>query len=338
MSAPPADLKQRSRLRDFVGSKYGSRTVLSVHHEYIGRCKRTYASCRCDCGAVKDVLLSHLRSGKQGRCIKCASVEVGRHRAANPFKYGIENIVGKQFGSWTVLGQCWAYADKQRTTSWRCRCACGSEGIVKNSALVGGRSTRCRKCAASSCGHEARARRLQARGRVEIELNKCRMQAIKRSIEFDIDHALLLDLFNSQGGRCALTGIRLRLKEYQTDCANASIDRINSAAGYVRGNVQWVTKEINLMKNAATQEYFILMCRFVAMHSAEEFLDDGSATVVPPLYDPRHPRAGEWPSDGASASVVQSRLTALLRPRTSAVSRRFSERVELSAEGSQRRQ
>ena len=39
------------------------------------------------------------------------------------------------------------------------------------------------------------------------------------------------------------------------------IDRIDSSKGYVKGNVQWVHKNVNLMKGKFDQEYFIEMCK-----------------------------------------------------------------------------
>lgn len=41
----------------------------------------------------------------------------------------------------------------------------------------------------------------------------------------------------------------------------ASLDRIVSTKGYVEGNVQWVCKMVNIMKNVYDQEDFINMCK-----------------------------------------------------------------------------
>ena len=48
----------------------------------------------------------------------------------------------------------------------------------------------------------------------------------------------------------------------------ASIDRIDSSAGYVAGNIQFVHKHINKMKNNLDEQCFIEMCKLVAFHKA----------------------------------------------------------------------
>lgn len=48
----------------------------------------------------------------------------------------------------------------------------------------------------------------------------------------------------------------------------ASLDRINSNAAYVTGNVQWVHKHINKMKNDLPEDVFVSMCAAVSNHKA----------------------------------------------------------------------
>jgi len=78
------------------------------------------------------------------------------------------------------------------------------------------------------------------------------------------------ELFELQDGRCALTGLPLsmprRFKEFAA--CTASLDRRDNTGGYTRDNIQWVHKDVNMMKNKFDQNYFISMCRRVAEHSA----------------------------------------------------------------------
>lgn len=39
------------------------------------------------------------------------------------------------------------------------------------------------------------------------------------------------------------------------------LDRIDSSKGYIEGNVQWVHKDVNMMKQNYSQKYFIEMCK-----------------------------------------------------------------------------
>ncbi len=69
-----------------------------------------------------------------------------------------------------------------------------------------------------------------------------------------------------QNMKCALTGLKLtfpRNKKEMTQC-NASLDRIDSSKGYIEGNVQWVTKEVNQSKMDSSQKGFIKMCHDVS--------------------------------------------------------------------------
>jgi hypothetical protein len=47
---------------------------------------------------------------------------------------------------------------------------------------------------------------------------------------------------------------------------NISIDRIDSSAGYVRGNVQFVCDVVNRMKQDLPQNEFFVWCRRVLEH------------------------------------------------------------------------
>jgi hypothetical protein len=46
----------------------------------------------------------------------------------------------------------------------------------------------------------------------------------------------------------------------------ASLDRIDSRKGYEPQNIQWVLKEVNLMKGAMPQGHFITLCNAVVSH------------------------------------------------------------------------
>ena len=45
---------------------------------------------------------------------------------------------------------------------------------------------------------------------------------------------------------------------------------IDNSKGYEIGNVQWVHKDINMMRNKYDITYFIKMCRLVALNIGEK--------------------------------------------------------------------
>ena len=91
--------------------------------------------------------------------------------------------------------------------------------------------------------------------------SKLKREAIKRNIIFDISFEYLDELYTKQKHKCNLTGLDIEIK---TKNQTASLDRINSAKGYIEGNVQWVHKDINMMKRIYNQDYFISMCKLVS--------------------------------------------------------------------------
>ena len=69
--------------------------------------------------------------------------------------------------------------------------------------------------------------------------------------------ANLLDVV--QKGKCALTGLKISIRD-----KTASLDRIDSSKGYEEGNVQWLHKDVNMMKRHYSQEYFVYLCHLVS--------------------------------------------------------------------------
>lgn len=133
--------------------------------------------------------------------------------------------------------------------------------------------TRCK-----TCGMIDRNRKTfgKHRGAGDLSLtffNYFRHVAHRRSIPFELTVDALWDLFQQQGARCALSGLPLSMPVGTTIGGAAtlpdspSLDRKDSTRGYVPGNVQWVHKCVNVMKNSLPQETFIAFCRAVAENS-----------------------------------------------------------------------
>ncbi len=92
----------------------------------------------------------------------------------------------------------------------------------------------------------------------------------RREIILEITKEYVWELFLKQNGKCALSGLELKFPERHKDKSwTASLDRIDSSIGYVEGNVQWVHKDINMMKRTYSQDYFIRMCKLVGANGCE---------------------------------------------------------------------
>jgi len=71
------------------------------------------------------------------------------------------------------------------------------------------------------------------------------------------------NLYVKQNKHCALTGLPISFAKTETGIS-ASIDRIDSSKEYDIENIQLVHKDVNLMKNKFSQDYFINICKLVA--------------------------------------------------------------------------
>jgi len=99
-------------------------------------------------------------------------------------------------------------------------------------------------------------------------------QVIRQKTVFvgeDVTPDYLLRLWKSQEGKCPYTGEELVLKKHRKRGDKlpyqASIDRIDSSKGYVRGNIEFVSLMANYAKNTWSKEQLIEFFKKVANHA-----------------------------------------------------------------------
>lgn len=85
--------------------------------------------------------------------------------------------------------------------------------------------------------------------------NSLKRNAKTRNIPFLVSITFLEKLYFDQEKKCALTNIDIDFKT-----KTASLDRIDNTRGYTTDNVQWLHKEVNLIKNNRCQQDFINYC------------------------------------------------------------------------------
>lgn len=93
-------------------------------------------------------------------------------------------------------------------------------------------------------------------------------KAIKRGLAFEINRDDILDLYEEQDKKCALTGIKMTHIRDDPEHGvghrylyNMSVDRIDSRGAYTRGNIQLVCSIINQIKWDLPRDAFIQMVR-----------------------------------------------------------------------------
>ena len=86
----------------------------------------------------------------------------------------------------------------------------------------------------------------------------------RRDTNTEITESFLQELLDKQVGHCALTGVLFDAAQ------KPSLDRIDSALGYTKKNVQLVLSDINRMKSNFDLKLFLLRCRQVTEHGRHE--------------------------------------------------------------------
>lgn len=88
---------------------------------------------------------------------------------------------------------------------------------------------------------------------------------------YEITVEQLVDLWQRQEGRCAISGVVLTHHNDGTGTKdfNASIDRIDSTLGYVPGNVQLVAFRVNILKQALSTDMLYWWVKTIYQHSCD---------------------------------------------------------------------
>ena len=230
--------------RDLTGERFGKLLVLVREGS---KSKFAYWRCRCDCGTEKVIRGVNLTTGRSASC-GC----VHKH-----------DLTGCIFSKLTVLKLESNTDPVSHNRYWLCRCDCGTVKKIPQSHLTGKR--------VRSCGCQQfplRSEHPAWKGCGEFSgtfFNTIRSSAKTRGLEFSISKEYIWGLFLKQNRKCALTGMDLKFaSNWKVSDGTASLDRIDNLKGYLEGNVWWVHKDINLMKNTFTIEQFRAYCKRVS--------------------------------------------------------------------------
>lgn len=191
---------------------------------------------------------------------------------AQRFAQEAKHLTGTRVGKLVLLERT---ANGKRS-KWKCQCDCGDIAFVTHDGLFNTRH------ATHSCGCLVGLKQEESphwAGHGEISgyiFGRYRGNAKERNIEFNITIEHIWELFLQQDRRCALTGVSLDFQSQQkTSDGTASLDRINSSGGYVQGNVQWVHKWVNVMKNRLNDNELLTVVKAIYHYKNLEQFDAG---------------------------------------------------------------
>jgi hypothetical protein len=174
--------------------------------------------------------------------------------------------IGTKYGKWEVVGE--VYMDRYAKVP--CRCECGVERAVDAYTLVQGRTNSCISCFNSN---KETSNNSAWKGYEEIPsswLTRYKTYSKKKGDLFSLSIEDVWTQYEKQGRRCALSNLSIDFrnqleagKKRKGLVCSASLDRIDSNKSYTPDNIQLVHKDVNMIKNAYDQGYFLSLCKLI---------------------------------------------------------------------------
>lgn len=172
----------------------------------------------------------------------------------------IENISKEKFNKLTAIK---FIEIKNHKTYWLFKCDCNNKIILDKALVKLGRKKSC------GCfrGNERHYNKSWT-GCGEISgafFSKIKNSAKKRNIEFNISIEYIWNLFLKQNRKCVYSNLELKFNSGSLYFdGTASLDRIDSSKGYIKGNLQWIHKNIQSMKMNKTEKEFLSWCNKIS--------------------------------------------------------------------------
>ena len=164
-----------------------------------------------------------------------------------PGEWNVRQLTGQIFGDLTVLDQ--AESGNMGQARWRCKCFCGVEKVIAGRDLVSGNTKSCGCLAKLAMEHQT-THGLSGTLQYTMFVG-AKGRAKKHGLEFNIT---LDDIVIPE--KCPITGRPLRKISSNGKFCNdsPSLDRINNAFGYIKGNVAVISYKANSRKSDMTLE------------------------------------------------------------------------------------
>lgn len=163
-------------------------------------------------------------------------------------------VIGNKYNDWEVIDDKIYKVPSNRSSYWKVRCKCSYETLRCSTHLIDLRGKACKSCTQRKHTFE------------KSYLLRVERRAIKAKLEFDLDVDYIIQLLENQEYKCSLSGMHIEVRKmwHGKITQTASLDRIDNEKGYIKGNVQWLHKDINNMKYIFTESYFKELCKNVS--------------------------------------------------------------------------
>lgn len=201
----------------------------------------TKLNCRCNSCGIESTTTAKifLQNKKSCHCRKTGVVI----KEKNDLLY-----IGKMFNNIKVLSR----SDKHKRVYYKCECVkCNHKVYLEINQIQ--KEYNCPKCKVIQ-KHEI------SYHKYNLVWYRLIRGAEQRGLIFDVTKDYIFDLLKQQNYKCAYTGTNIYLPEKtRLDTYTASLDRIDNNLGYVKGNLQWIHKDINRLKWKWSEKQFLSM-------------------------------------------------------------------------------
>lgn len=190
----------------------------------------------------------------------------------------MKDLTNKQFGALKAVRP--DGKNKNNQYFWVSQCECGREHRCLGTSLLRGDTVRCKQCTKNWHLSRNQAKSTNVGDltsawwgahvvkRANGYNNSKYLKGKKQTFELDITMEYIWDLFLQQEKKCALSRLPLQFPEgRKVHGGTASLDRIDSTKGYVKGNVQWLHKEVNMLKGPRSDKELVELCKLIAKNN-----------------------------------------------------------------------
>ena len=198
----------------------------------------------CKCGHKINAYVCNLK--KLTQCKKCRGLEKRKFQ------------IGNKINNFEIIGY--------ENLKIKVQCKCKNIYFMKTSEIQ--KTKICKKCHQKKIGN-IHGSYQGTKNISKTEFSNILNNAKRRNLKFNLTIDFLENLIIQQNFKCIYSGLDIYVGNTKIK-KTASLDRIDSSKGYIKGNVQWVHKDVNKLKTNFTEDKFLNIIKLIFNYKIKE--------------------------------------------------------------------